>query len=197
MSIDDLARLIAEPAIEFRPELRWWLAEGLHTDETLRYEIDTAHRLGFGGMEFLAMDEAAIDHSRYGWGAEEWVHDSQIVVEETTRRNMSVSFTCGTNWSNANLPTIDPEHPAAAKELNVAVEDVPAGSSRRGALARVDPNAAPESSLLPGHHAEIRDLIFVAAVTARVVEKTPTGAVLDADSVLDLTDLVRDEALDW
>jgi nanoRNase/pAp phosphatase (c-di-AMP/oligoRNAs hydrolase) len=43
MSIDDLGRLIAEPAIEFRPELRWWLAEGLHTDETLRYEIDTAH----------------------------------------------------------------------------------------------------------------------------------------------------------
>ena len=57
MSIDDLARLIAEPAIEYRPELRWWLAEGLHTDETLRFEIDTAHRLGFGGMEFLAMDE--------------------------------------------------------------------------------------------------------------------------------------------
>ena len=50
------------------------------------------------------MDEGAIDHARYGWGSEEWVHDSQIVVEETTRRGMSVSFTSGTNWSNANLP---------------------------------------------------------------------------------------------
>ncbi len=138
MSIDDLARMIAEPAIEYRPELRWWLAEGLHTDETLRFEIDTAHRLGFGGMEFLAMDELAVDHSRYGWGAEEWVHDSQIVVEETTKRNMSVSFTSGTNWSNANLPTIDPDHPAAAKELNVTIDDLAAGESRSGALTRVD-----------------------------------------------------------
>jgi hypothetical protein len=75
VALDDLASLVAAPGIEHRPELRWWLAEGLHTDETLRYEIDTAHRLGFGGMEFLAMDEAAVDHSRYGWGSEEWVHD--------------------------------------------------------------------------------------------------------------------------
>ena len=46
MSMDDLVRLVKNPPIEYRPELRWWLAEGLHTDETLRYEIDTAHRLG-------------------------------------------------------------------------------------------------------------------------------------------------------
>ena len=69
MSMDDLVQLIKNPSIEHRPELRWWLAEGLHTDETLRFEIHTAHRLGFGGMEFLAMDEGNIDHSRYGWGA--------------------------------------------------------------------------------------------------------------------------------
>ena len=116
--------------------LRWWLAEGLHTDETLRYEIDTAHRLGFGGMEFLAMDEGDIDHARYGWGAEEWVHDSQIVVEETTKRNMSVSFTSGTNWSNANLPTIDADHPAAAKELDVVSEDLAGGRLAQRAPCR-------------------------------------------------------------
>ena len=51
---------LQDPPIEYRPELRWWLAEGLHTDRTLRFEIDAAHRLGFGGMEFLAMDEQAI-----------------------------------------------------------------------------------------------------------------------------------------
>ena len=102
-SLDDLIRLIKHPSIEYRPELRWWLAEGLYTDETLRYEIDTAQRPGFGGMEFLAMDEGNIDHARYGWGAEEWVHDSQTVVEDTTRRNLSVSFTSATAWANANL----------------------------------------------------------------------------------------------
>jgi hypothetical protein len=197
MSIDDLARLIAEPATEFRPELRWWLAEGLHTDETLRYEIDAAYRLGFGGMEFLAMDEAAIDHSRYGWGAEEWVHDSQIVVEETTKRNMSVSFTSGTNWSNANLPTIDPEHPAAAKELNVTIEHIAGGTSRSGALPRVDLTTAQVESVVPGHRGEVREQSLVAVVAARVIGPTESGAVLDVDSVVDLTAHVTDEALDW
>jgi hypothetical protein len=197
MTMDDVVRLLGDPPIEYRPELRWWLAEGLHTDETLCFEIDTAHRLGFGGMEFLAMDEQAIDHARYGWGAEEWVHDSQIVVEETTRRNMSVSFTSGTNWSNANLPTIDPDHPAAAKELDLVSEDLPGGTSRNGALPRIDLTSEPAARRLPGHRGVIRDQTLVAVVAARVVSETATGAVLDVDSVTVLTDRVRDGALDW
>ena len=198
MSMGDFVRLIKDPAIEYRPELRWWLAEGLHTDETLRYEIDTAHRLGFGGMEFLAMDEGAIDHARYGWGAEEWVHDSQIVVEETTKRKMSVSFTSGTNWSNANLPTIDADHPAAAKELDLVSEDLPAGASRTGALPRIDLEAEPAAqNHLPGQRSEIHQQVLVAVIAARVVEETATGAILDLDSVIDLTREVTDETLHW
>ncbi|WP_431277950.1 glycosyl hydrolase [Leifsonia poae] len=197
MTMDDLIGPIKNPPIEYRPELRWWLAEGLHTDETLRFEIDTAARLGFGGMEFLAMDEGDIDHARYGWGAEEWVHDSQIVVDETTKRGMSVSFTSGTNWSNANLPTIDPDHPAASQELDVVSEELTGGSSRTGALPRIDFGAPIAAAILPGHRGEIHDQHFVAAVAVRVVEPTATGAILDVDSVIDLTDRVSGENLDW
>ena len=197
MTMDDVVRLLQDPPIEYRPELRWWLAEGLHTDETLRFEIDTAHRLGFGGMEFLAMDERAIDHARYGWGAEEWAHDSQIVVEETTRRRMSVSFTSGTNWSNANLPSIDPDHPAAAKELDLVSEDLAGGTSRSGPLPRIDLTAEPATRHLPGHRGVIRDQSLVAVVAVRVLSETATGAVLDTDSVTVLTERVRDGGLDW
>lgn len=197
MTIEDLVRLIQNPSIEFRPELRWWLAEGLHTDETLRYEVEAAYRLGFGGMEFLAMDEGEIDHSRYGWGAEEWVHDSHIVVEETTTRNMAVSFTSGTNWSNANLPTIDADHPAAAQELDVVSEDLPAGASRTGPLPRIDLDAAPTTHVLPLGRGAVHQQLLVAVVAARLVEQTETGAILDVDSVADLTDQVRDGGLDW
>jgi len=190
---------LQDPPIEYRPELRWWLAEGLHTDRALRFEIDAAHRLGFGGMEFLAMDEQAIDHARYGWGSEEWVHDSQIVVEETTARGMSVSFTSGTNWSNANLPTIDPDHPAAARELNVVTEDVPAGTGRTGALPRIVLDEDRGESLLPGHRVAPKAQEFVAAVAAPIVSEGAGDAapVLDADGVLDLTARVVDGALDW
>jgi hypothetical protein len=196
MTLTDLVRLIKSPPIEYRPELRWWLAEGLHTDETLRYEIDAAHRLGFGGMEFLAMDEEAIDHTRYGWGSEEWVHDSQIVVEETTRRNMSVSFTSGTNWSNANLPTIDADHPAAAQELNVVSEELDGGASRTGALPRIDLLAG-RKTIIPGERGVVTEQTLVAVIAARVVEEREVGTVLDVESVVDLTDRVQGGALDW
>ncbi|HLI01264.1 MAG TPA: hypothetical protein VKV06_10810 [Acidimicrobiales bacterium] len=194
--LDDHRAPLQDPPIEYRPELRWWLAEGLHTDQTLRAEIEAAHRLGFGGMEFLAMDEAGIDHSRYGWGSEEWVHDSDIVVDETTKRNMSVSFTSGTNWSNANLPTIDPDHPAAAKELNFVVEDVPA-AGRRGPLPRIDLNAEREPDLLPGHRVAPTRQDFVAAVAAPVVAEGDGPVVIDTEQVVDLTGAVAAEQLSW
>lgn len=197
MGMTEFARGLADPPIECRPEVRWWLAEGLHTDETLRHEIDTCHRLGFGGMEFLAMDEGEIDHARYGWGAEEWVHDSQVVVTETTRRGMAVSFTSGTNWSNANLPTIDPEHRAAAKELDVVSEDLGAGARRSGPLPMIDLAGPAMASPLPGHRGTVREQTLQAVVAARVVRTTETGAVLDAERVVDLTDEVCDGALDW
>ncbi|MFB4280318.1 glycosyl hydrolase [Nonomuraea sp. MTCD27] len=197
MSLDDLTRLVAVPSVEFRPELRWWLAEGLHTDETLVREIDTAHKLGFGGMEFLAMDEDGIDHARYGWGSEEWTHDSHVVVEETTRRSMAVSFTSGTNWANANLPTIHPDHPAAAQELDVVTEDLGPAGSRRGPLPRVDLDAEPPVTHIPGHRGKVTEQHLVAVVAARVLETTQAGTILDLESVADLTSQVRDETLDW
>ncbi|WP_159501532.1 glycosyl hydrolase [Microbacterium sp. 18062] len=198
MSIRRLADLVAHPGIEYRPEVRWWLAEGLHTDETLRHEIDLARRLGFGGMEFLAMDEEAIDHARYGWGAEEWVHDTQIVVDETTRRGMAVSFTSGTNWSNANLPTIDPDHPAAAQELDVVVEQVAGGTTRSGVLPQIDLDAIRAPEGMPMHRARATRQTFVAVVAARVLSGPESDAtVLDAGSLVDLTGTVRDGALDW
>ena len=44
VSWSDLVEMIRRPSVECRPELRWWLAQGLHTDETLRHEVDVAHR---------------------------------------------------------------------------------------------------------------------------------------------------------
>ena len=198
MSLETFRAEVADPAIEFRPELRWWLAEGLHTDATLRREIADAHRLGFGGLEFLAMDEGTIDHTRYGWGAEEWVHDSHVVVEETTRRGMSVSFTSGTNWSNANLPTITPGDRAAAQELDVAVEHLAGGASRSGPLPRIDLDGPVAETTLPGHRGTITAQHLVAVIAVRVATDDGGGApVLDVASVLDLTGEVSQESLEW
>ncbi|MBM6978192.1 MAG: hypothetical protein I3J03_00505, partial [Actinomyces succiniciruminis] len=162
--MEALRAAIAEPPIEYRPELRWWLAEGLHTDATIRREIAAAHRLGFGGMEFLAMPEENIDEARYGWGSEEWTHDSHTIVAETTARGMSFSFTSGTNWSNANLPTITPDDPAASQELDVEYE--PVRERRVGLLPRIDLGADRGEGGLPGSRVTPKRQHLVAVVAA-------------------------------
>ena len=63
---------------KYRPDLRWWLAEGLNTDETLRKNVKQIKDSGFGAAEFLAMPEPSADSSVYGWGSEEWTADTRV-----------------------------------------------------------------------------------------------------------------------
>ncbi|MDO4900510.1 glycosyl hydrolase [Actinomyces sp.] len=202
-TLDALRAAIAEPPIEYRPELRWWLAAGLHTNATISREIAAAHRLGFGGMEFLAMPEENVDSSCYGWGSEEWTHDSHTVVAETTARGMSFSFTSGTNWSNANLPTITPDDPAASQELDVEYEDV--RGRRTGLLPRIDLGADRGEGGLPGSRIAPRRQHLVAVVAAVIVDSGTAAStdvkVIDVGTLIDLTPLVTGnegtEALEW
>jgi hypothetical protein len=181
-----LKKNLAKPEIQYRPELRWWLAEGFHTDETLKKEIRLISEAGFGAIEFLAMDEAGVEHSRYGWGSEEWVHDSRIVMGEAARRRLGVSVTSGTNWATANLINILPDDKSAAKELNFTKETIAAGQSRHGPLHKV---VLP----MPGVHEQI----LIAVVAGKRLSRTRMGAVLDKDSMIVLTGQVKDGCLDW
>jgi hypothetical protein len=182
----DIALMLAEPPVEFWPDVRWWLAEGFHTDETLQKDIQMVWEAGFGAAEFLAMDEHGVDHGKYGWGSEEWVHDTHTIARETTARGMGASFTSGTNWSNANLITIKPDDKAAAKELDYTVESLKGGQRRSGPLQK-----APIK--MPNVHTQE----LVAVVAARKTGADKGRVFLDQNSVRLLTGLVKDGCLDW
>jgi hypothetical protein len=195
-SVEDDLR---NPPVDTWPELRWWLAAGHHTDITLRNEVDAAHKLGFGGMEFLAMPEEGIDNSRYAWGTEEWHHSTEIILQETTKRGMSFSMTNGTNWSNANLPSpfINADHRAAAMELDFIYEDIPQGGSRAlGEIPRIDLEAF-SSHVAPFHgpRAPVKQQQLVAVVAAELVDNSKEPAVLGRTEVI--TDLVEHHRLEW
>lgn len=172
------------PEKQYRPDVRWWLAEGLHTDETLEHEMQLLDDAGFGAIEFLAMEEPGADSTVYGWGSEEWVHDSQTLVREAADRGMGVSMTSGTNWSNANLISITPDDKAAAKELDFTVEELGPGESRSGALPRCAITVE-----------NVNEQELVAVVAARVVGNRRGAAVLELG--LPLTDQVVDGGLSW
>lgn len=183
--------------MQYRPEVRWWLAEGLHTDRTLTTEVDAIHRLGFGGLEFLAMDEPGIDRARYSWGSEEWIHDSHVIVDRATDLGLGVSFTSGTNWANANLNNIDADHPAASQELNVVTEDIDGRKTRTGALRRASLDAD-----RPGGHAPTKRIPataqhLVAVVAAPILAENGDRTQLAAGETIDLTSRVHDGELDW
>lgn len=177
---------LQKPDIKYWPDVRWWLAEGFHTDETLKKEISDLHDTGFGAVEFLAMEEPGADSKLYGWGSEEWVHDSHTIVEETTKRNMGVSMTSGTNWSNANLITITPDDRAAAKELDYAVETVKAGETKEGTILEA-------ALVMPG----VTKQELEAVVAVRTCGEKAGKTYLDKDSAIVLTDRVQNGMLTW
>ncbi|MPV51454.1 hypothetical protein GCG21_15850 [Pseudactinotalea sp. HY160] len=118
--------LYDEIEAEYRPDVRWWLAEGLNTDETLRKNVQEIADSGFGAAEILAMPDEGADSSIYGWGSDEWNSDQRLVVEETTKHGLGFSLTSGTHWATANLPdtytwdgaTFDLDNKAASQELD-------------------------------------------------------------------------------
>lgn len=179
----DKKKLI-NPDKVYRPDVRWWLAEGLHTDETLNHDLDLLDKAGFGAVEFLAMDEPGADSSIYGWGSEEWVHDSDLMFRETTKRGMGVSATCGTNWSNCNLTTITPDDKAAAKELDFVVEELSAGQKRVGEIKKC-------KLFMPG----VTKQEFVAVVAIRDLGTEDGEHYLDKDSAIVLNDQIAHETL--
>ena len=186
---------LKNPENEYKNATRWWLAEGFHTDETLLNELKLLDEAGFGAVEFLALEEPGADSKRYGWGAEEWVHDSQLIFRETTRRGLGVSATCGTNWANCNLTGITPDDRAAAKELDYCLEILEAGEHRDGPIPKCR---------IPMQNVHRQELIAVVSLRfAGEREETETTGekrmrrLLDRESAAVLTGLVREDQLSY
>ena len=161
----------AEPEMAHRPYARWWLAEGSHTDETIKESIQELYDAGYGGIEFVTLDESSyLSDEDYAWGSKEWVHDSQLIIKECQRLGMSVSMTSGTHWSTANLTVIDPDMESASQELGYTVTDKFSGEYK-GELSLCE---------LPDNTTK-QELVNVVAVKV-VSQDEESGTVLDFSS---------------
>ncbi|MBE2320727.1 hypothetical protein DVA67_032510 [Solirubrobacter sp. CPCC 204708] len=184
---------------DYRPGVRWWLAEGLNTDETLRKNVKEIADSGFGAAEFLAMPEPGADDKLYGWGSQEWNADSQLVVQEAVKRGLGFSLTSGTHWATANLPDtytwegakFDYDNKAASKELNYSTVLLAAGDAFNDKLP---------APVKPTQSAASKELLFQGVVAAKITQARPqsgqangfregtgTGQI-DFDTLVDLTD---------
>ena len=215
-----LTDMYDEVEIEYRPDVRWWLAEGLNTDATLEKNLQQIYDSGFGAAEFLAMPEPSAGSDIYGWGSEEWTADSQLIIAEAAELGLGFSLTSGTHWANANLPDTytwdgepyNPDNKAASKELDYATILLDGGEQFNGTLPYPK---KPESSDgdTTGTTSSYTEHMFVGVVAAKVVEERPESGqdyeyaegteagVLDLGSVVNLTDSVVEQdgvyTLDW
>lgn len=164
-----------EPAMEYWPEARWWLAEGSNTDETIKETVQSAYDSGIGAVEFATL-EAGVDAQQYSWGSDEWVSDSHKVIEEATALGMGASFTSGTHWKTANIPGLDPNSDAASQELAVTVQNVAQGETFEGVLA------------MPEAAENITSQKLVAVIAAKVNRAEEETSYLASDSILEITD---------
>ena len=64
----EIERRYTAPSIDNRSEVRWWMAEAGHTDETIRAEIQAMYDGGFRGVELCAQGEDEISEGDYGYG---------------------------------------------------------------------------------------------------------------------------------
>lgn len=182
----------------YRPDVRWWLAEGLHTDDTLRKNVQAISDAGFGAAEFLAMPEPGADDKRYGWGSQEWTADSHLVIEEASRHGLGFSITSGTHWAHANLPDtyqwdgkpFTPDNRAASKELDYVTVPLKPGQAFAAALPR------------PPAVEDVHDQVFQGVVAVRVIAprnkagqgKDGGAGTLDFGSAIDLSAEVAQDA---
>jgi hypothetical protein len=153
--------LLDDPAKEYWPATRWWMAEGLHTDATIKKEMKQLHDMGISLVEIVCMPESNVDDNAasaapednttgktskelYGWGSDEWTNDTKLVIQEATKYGMGFSMTSGTHWANANLPigTLGFNDDGAGKALGYAVQTASGGAAFNGTLPRSPISAA-------------------------------------------------------
>jgi hypothetical protein len=80
------------------------------------------------------LNDANVSADIYGYGSAEWRHDAKMLLRETTRLGMGLSFTGGTHWASANIPGLDPASEEAQQEFAASEELVKAGHERTGLL---------------------------------------------------------------
>jgi len=161
-------------------EVRWWMAQGSHTDETIVSEIRAMHDAGFRGVELCQLADKDIDQSVYGYGSDQWTHDVKLIINTAIDLGMTVSINSGAGWKVANVPGLDVDSPAANHCIVLLTEDIAAGETRKGAIPTSEA-LRPKAELL-GVYA---------------VRKEDVAGVYEPEGYIDVAPFVENGALEW
>lgn len=169
-----------DPDRVYSTDVRWWLGDAAHTDETLLEEIQALYDGGFRGVELAMQDDGAAPNATYGYGSEMWTHKWNLMMNKLLDLGMSVYLTSGTNWATSNVPGLDPSSQAAMQNLTQSNTTVAPGATLRTLPTQATADRKAGAT-------------FYTAYAYRVV----SGTTIDPNSFIDLTPLLTQGANVW
>ncbi|MEU4677898.1 glycosyl hydrolase [Micromonospora sp. NPDC023737] len=125
----DLKGKYLDPDRTFSSDVRWWLGDAAHTDETLLEQIQALYDGGFRGVELCMQNDAGAPDAVYAYGSDMWSHKWNLMMNKLLDLGMSVYLTSGTNWSTSNVPGLDPDSQAAMQNLTLGTGTVNPGET--------------------------------------------------------------------
>ncbi len=176
-----------KPGLPYGTEVRWWMAEGAHTDETLLEEVQAIYDAGFRGMELCEQVDTSVSDADYGYGSDQWDHDLKLVLDKALDLGMTVSLTSGTNWATANIPGLDPQSQAASQVVFEIDEYLKAGKVKDG---KVPMEKKQGVKVIPVQE----NARFLGAYAYRQTSGKKAVPVLFDPEYIDLTDRIVTEA---
>jgi hypothetical protein len=175
-----LKSMYVDPDRIYGTDMRWWLGEAAHTDETLLEEIQALYDAGFRGVELAMQNDNAAPNGTYAYGSAMWTHKWNLMMNKLLDLGMGVYLTSGTHWATSNVPGLDPTSQEAMQALVMGTGTV---ASAAGLAALPVP---PANAQRPAAR-------FVTAYAYRIVE----GDVVDPDSFVDLAPHLSQGADVW
>src|SRR3954454_21556964 len=169
-----------DPDRVYSSDVRWWLGDASHTDETLLEEVQALYDAGFRGVELAMQNDAGAPDAVYGYGSASWAHKWSLLMNKLLDLGMGVYLTSGTNWSTSNVPGLDPTSQAAMQNLTLGTGTVDAGQKLTALPA-------------PAASAQKVGAKFVTAYAYKVV----SGNTVDPNSFVNLADKVTQGANTW
>ena len=179
------------PQQDTAPRFRWWWPNAEVELDEIAKEVAEVARAGFGGLEIANVHHSVpgdlLDVVNRGWGSPHWIAALETALDAGLEHNVEIDVTLGPSWPAA-IPTITPQSDSAMKELAHGLVQLSSGARHNGPL--------PEPVTPPSKGVEGRKLIAVQA--AKILEVPDRGqTILSRASLVDLTESVTNESLDW
>ena len=177
------------PGVDSRGMFRCWFPDAGADLQRVANHVQTIYNAGFGGMEIAMVPQyAEFDAREYGWATKRWKEMLRRILRTAVDlpEPFKIDLTITAHWPPA-LNTIDPNHPAAQKELRYTVTKVTSGGKLELPLpaTRTCDDDAGDAA-----HFIFTDA-FLCAVKAQIVGRKGEKYILSDASLTDVSRFVR------